>query len=277
MIIAVLAVLGLILGSFVNALVWRLKQQSVQKNPNAELSILTGRSVCPNCNHQLASFDLIPLLSYLLLGGKCRYCHQPISPQYPLVEALTATLFAASYIFWPLKLSHAANADWLVFSLWLLILTGLVALIVYDLKYMLLPNRIVYPLAAIAVLSGVIQIIQSTKPLHALINTVAAVLIGGGLFYIIFQVSSGKWIGGGDVKLGWVLGLIAGSPSKAFLLIFLATFIGSLVSVPLLLSGKLKRSSVIPFGPFLIAAIVLVQLFGQNIINWYQNLFVLPM
>src|SRR5580700_9634934 len=114
MIIVVLAVLGLCLGSFVNALVWRLHEQSnpKQKTKNKkqkakqlsanELSILRGRSMCPDCHHQLAAKDLVPVISWLDLRGKCRYCHRPISIQYPLVELATAGLFVFSYFFWPL-------------------------------------------------------------------------------------------------------------------------------------------------------------------------------
>src|SRR5260221_566501 len=104
MTIVALILLGLTFGSFINALVWRLHKQNEdsakeQKVPN--LSIATGRSMCPNCYHELAAKDLIPVLSWLSLGGKCRYCRQPISWQYPLVELLTAGLFTVSYIYWP--------------------------------------------------------------------------------------------------------------------------------------------------------------------------------
>src|SRR4051812_13278636 len=100
MIIAVLIVFGLCLGSFVNALVWRVHEQEAAKKPNKKLSVLNGRSMCPHCEHELAAKDLIPVLSWLSLGGKCRYCHKPISKQYPLVELLTALLVVGSYIWW---------------------------------------------------------------------------------------------------------------------------------------------------------------------------------
>src|SRR3954465_436221 len=104
MIIAVLVVLGLCLGSFVNALVWRLHEQEEGGSKKAaakKLSIIKGRSMCPHCKHALKPIDLIPVISWLSLRGKCRYCSKPISIQYPIVELSTALLFVVSYIWWP--------------------------------------------------------------------------------------------------------------------------------------------------------------------------------
>jgi len=275
MIIVALVVFGVCLGSFANALVWRVHQQAEEiekKQPDGarlkDLSITQGRSMCPHCNHELAAKDLIPVLSWLSLAGKCRYCRKKISIQYPIVEISTALFFVGSYVWWPEPL---IGIEILAFGLWLTILTGLMALLVYDLKWYLLPNRIVYPLAVLAGLLAVVETVTADNPLRAVISTALAVIIGGGIFYVLFQVSGGKWIGGGDVKLGWLLGLILATPANSFLMIFIAALLGSIVSVPLLLDKKLKRTSVIPFGPFLIIAAVLVQLFGTSLVNWYQH------
>ncbi|MEK7599450.1 MAG: prepilin peptidase [Patescibacteria group bacterium] len=278
MIIVVLIVFGLCLGSFANALVWRIHEQEEQakskkktdKKYQARLSIAKGRSMCPDCKHELTAKDLIPVLSWLSLGGKCRYCKMPIPVQYPLVELVTACLFVASYIWWPESLE---GTQIVVFGLWQAISTGLMALLVYDARWMLLPNRLIYPLTTVAGLQALIVISTSDRPLMALINTMAAVVIGGGIFYVLFQVSAGKWIGGGDVRLGWLLGLIVATPTKSILLIFLASMLGTLVSLPLLISKRMKRTSTIPFGPFLIAASVIVVLFGTEILQWYQSVF----
>jgi leader peptidase (prepilin peptidase)/N-methyltransferase len=263
MIIAIVVVVGLCLGSFVNALVWRLRE---------EISIAHGRSMCPHCRHELAAKDLVPVLSWLALGGKCRYCGQPISAQYPLVEAGTAALFAASYIWWPAVINGSQTA---IFVLWLGLLTGLIALAVYDLRWLLLPNRLVYPLAVIASAQALIAILAADQPMTALLNVVLAVIVGGGIFYVLFQVSKGKWIGGGDVKLGALLGLIVATPGHAVLFIFFGSVLGSLVSLPLLTKGRLKRTSVIPFGPFLIAGAIVTVLFGGDLLNWYQQTFLM--
>lgn len=270
MIIAVLIVAGLCLGSFVNALVWRVHEQPEDKE-NPQLSLAKGRSMCPNCRHELAVKDLVPILSWLSLGGKCRYCKQPIAAQYPLVEFATAALFVASYIWWP-SISDTSQAA--IFILWLALLTGLMALLVYDLRWLLLPNKLLYPLIAIAGIQAIIIVLVADKPLTTLLNMILAVTIGGGLFYLLFQLSGGKWIGGGDVKLGWLLGLIAATPARSLLLIFIASVLGSLVSIPLLANKRLKRNSLIPFGPFLITGLIIVQLFGADILQWYQQTFI---
>jgi leader peptidase (prepilin peptidase) / N-methyltransferase len=278
MIIVALVVLGLCLGSFVNALVWRLHEQAIEsgkKQPDkkylSKLSIRHGRSICPDCKHELAIRDLIPVLSWLSLRGKCRYCGKPVSWQYPVVEAATAVLFVASYLWWPLQFDTAQK---MVFVLWIPLLTGLIALFVYDVRWKLLPNRLIYPLIKLATLMAIINIVTATRPLIALLNVILAVLVGGGLFYSLFQVSNGRWIGGGDVRLGGLLGLVAGTPGRSLLFIFLAALAGSLVSLPLLSSGRLKRTSVIPFGPFLIIGLIIVQLFGTDILNWYRQTFI---
>ncbi len=278
MIIAMLAIVGLCLGSFVNALVWRLHEQEVEQakqRPSRQylkkIAIGTGKSMCPHCKHQLSARDLVPVASWLSLRGKCRYCGKPISWQYPAVELATAALFVASYVWWPASLVGATPIT--VFLFWLILLTGLIALAVYDLRWFLLPNRIIYFLSCVAIAQAAAIVSAAPQPGITMVNMLLGVAIGGGIFYILFQVSKGKWIGGGDVKLGWLLGLIAATPARAVLFIFLAALLGSLVSLWLLASKRLKRGSVIPFGPFLIAGLIIVQLFGADILRWYQQAF----
>src|ERR1039458_1315039 len=129
MIITILLLIGLCMGSFINALVWRLHEQSVKtlkptrtkktwllRSSSDNLSIVHGRSMCPNCRHELSTRDLVPVFSWLALKGKCRYCNKPISLQYPLVELATVLLFIASYLWWPVTLSGAQIS---IFVLWL--------------------------------------------------------------------------------------------------------------------------------------------------------------
>lgn len=281
MVTAFLTLLGLCMGSFVNASVWRVHEQSLQakkKNPDKNdkdyqkrLSIAKGVSMCPHCKHKLSALDLVPVVSWLMLRGKCRYCHKPISVQYPLVELLGAVLFAVSYIWWPTDLQGLEVG---VFVWWLVLLVGLMALMIYDLRWLLLPNRIMYPAAVAALVMTLISVVNAESPLKAVLAAVLGVLVGGGIFYILFQVSKGKWIGGGDVKLGWLLGLAVGTPGGAVLFIFVAAMLGTAVSLPLLASGKMKRTSVIPFGPFLIVGAIVAKLFGAAILQWYRQTFI---
>jgi len=273
MIIALLVVLGLVCGSFVNAFVWRLHEQETLKEKKrkpskkqlAELSILKGRSMCPNCKHELAPKDLVPLFSWLWLRGRCRYCGKPISWQYPLVEAATAVLFVISYIWWPMELTGLGVYQFVV---WLGFCVMFMALTVYDLRWYLLPDKIVYPITVV----GIVEVVVVALGHHSvsdLWGPLLGALIIAGLFYILFQVSAGRWIGGGDVKLALLLGLLAGSPLKALLLIFASSVIGTLISVPLALKAGKDLKLKVPFGPFLLAATVVVVLFGTPIVDWY--------
>jgi len=273
-----LAIFGLIFGSFVNAFVWRLhEQEALKSKPTqtkdklAKLSILRGRSMCPNCSHQLSGKDLVPVLSWLSLQGKCRYCKKPISWQYPVVELLTAALFVASYSWWPMVLN---GFGMLAFVLWLVFLLGFMALAVYDFKWYLLPDKVVWPLVSLAVLELGIHIIFFGGGLRAFWEAAFSVLVASGFFYAMYVVSKGKWIGGGDVKLGLVIGLLVGGPLSALLVLYFASILGMFVSLPLLLNKKVKRSSVIPFGPFLITATIIVQLFGADITEWFSRVFI---
>lgn len=332
MAIVILVCLGLVFGSFVNALVWRLRQQDELADPGdvitpvkttiqskkprsgtafssshpkqspghpelvsgskrrkvalesvqahgfrtkpgmtgaEDYSILHGRSMCPHCHHTLAAKDLVPVFSWLFLQGKCRYCKAPISWQYPLVELLTAFLFVLSYVFWP----HGLDAvGWVQFAAWLVFLVGFVALTVYDIQWQELPDRIVWPLVALAVVQTTfLSVIKHDW--HIVLWSILGVLVISGLFWLLFEVSQGRWIGFGDVKLGIVLGLLAGTPLATMLVIFFASVLGTLASVPMLIKTREKLHMHIPFGPFLIAGLVIVYFFGQTIIDWYSSFF----
>lgn len=290
MIYFVLIFFGLALGSFVNALVWRVhqqeeaesrKQKAKSKNTaysiqSTEYSILKGRSMCPSCKHELAAKDLIPVLSWLSLGGKCRYCKKPIHWQYPLVEVITAGLFVASFVFWPehlcIKDASTENIfNVIEFGAWLVTLTGLIALFIYDLKWMILPTRIIFPLvviaAAVVAWEGIV--LETFQPIVD--STIGAVLLGG-FFYLLFMVSDGKWIGGGDVRLGVLMGILLG-PALSLLALFIASLLGSIITIGLMIGTKMSRKQQVPFGPFLIAATFIAVIWGQQLIDWYSENF----
>jgi leader peptidase (prepilin peptidase) / N-methyltransferase len=260
MYLVLVAILGLLFGSFVNAAVWRLKV----KKP-----IANDRSICPKCKHQLRVLDLVPVLSYLWLRGRCRYCHKPISPQYPLVEMATAGLFVWSYTVWALN----TISDYVSLGFWLAILVGLIILALYDLKEMLLPDRVLKPLVLL-VISWQVALLVLEGDLGAFISHLAAAFVLGLAFYGLYAISSGRWMGGGDVKLVFVLGLILGL-SKSLVAMLLAFNTAAIYSLLMLGTRRLSRKDLIPFGPFLIAATVVAQLHGQQLLELYQRLILI--
>jgi prepilin signal peptidase PulO-like enzyme (type II secretory pathway) len=267
-----LAWLGLAFGSFVNALVWRLHEQSIRKkSKKKDLSIVNGRSVCPHCRHQLAWYDLLPVISWLWLRGKCRYCKKPISAQYPAVELALALVFMLSYAYWP---TDVTGWQWILFLSWLLAAVGLMALLVYDMRWMLLPNKIIYPTLLVAAGGRLIYILGAeTHKLHALAFWGLAVVVSSGIFWVLFTISKGKWIGYGDVRLGLITGTLLATPKKSFLMIFMASLIGVVFIAPALATGKKTLAARMPFGPFLILATAICVLFGQSIVDWYSRVF----
>jgi len=283
MVIVVLVVIGLALGSFVNALVWRLHEQSFLADKLAQgkkptkadlerlqrLSISKGRSMCLHCGHELAARDLIPVISWLRLRGKCRYCTAPI-PDNPIAELVVPALFIASYVYWPLTLT---GIGLLVFLGWLAVLVGFVALVIYDFRWFTLPDRIVWPITAISLGMVLLRALDAHSGwTEVVFGAFWGVLIIAGLFYLLFELSDGKWIGGGDVKLGVALGLLAGGPLEALLVLLVASFAGLLFALPDLARGKANGKTKLPFGPFLIAGTVVVVLFGSSLINWYLGI-----
>ena len=270
MIILILMGLGVCLGSFVNALVWRVyKQEQYTANKlRSKYSITTGRSMCVDCGHELAPQDLVPLFSWFWLRGRCRYCHKPISLQYPTVELTTGILFAISYLYWP---SGFEGYGAVQFCGWLLFLVGFMALAVYDLRWFILPNRIMYPLYGVAAAQLLAAFVLYSKGTSLLLGLLGGIVVGGGIFAVIYFVSRGKWIGFGDVRLGILLGALLASPVQAMLMIFISSVMGTFVALPLLVTGRAKQTTKLPFGPFLLASMVVVQLFGAGLVAWYKR------
>lgn len=270
MIILSLFVLGLILGSFVNALVWRIHEQAKSKKKRADkrYSIWVGRSMCTHCGHELVAKDLVPLFSWLLLRGRCRYCRAKISAQYPLVEILTALLFAAGYIVWPYG---SDTVGMVMFFFFVPFVVLFMALAVYDVRWFLLPNRLVFTLTFLAAAQvGAVALVG--HDIASVWQPVVGAALLYGIFWGLYQVSAGRWIGGGDVKLALPLGLIVGTPLGAFLVLFFASLLGTVVSLPLIARGKKGLTQHIPFGPYLLAACYIVLLFGDRIVAWYTGM-----
>jgi prepilin signal peptidase PulO-like enzyme (type II secretory pathway) len=273
--IIIIAFLGLVFGSFVNAWVWRLGQKldkdgnpkKLTRKQKKTLSIATGRSMCTNCKHVLSAKDLVPVFSWLSLSGRCRYCSVKISPQYPIVELLTALLFIISGLVWDFQ----TTLDYVAFACWLGVITGFVALAVYDFKHTILPDRILIVILPLAIVLAVTNFINKDLSLSSfLVQLLLSIFISGGIFYILYVISYGKWIGGGDVKLGWVIGLILSSALMSVLMLFVASVAGVIAS--LVMNKGFNRKAKIPFGPFLIIGAYVTVLFGSGIIDWYINI-----
>jgi prepilin signal peptidase PulO-like enzyme (type II secretory pathway) len=228
--------------------------------------------MCPDCHHELAPKDLVPVFSWLWLRGKCRYCHKSISWQYPVVELLVALLFVLSYLCWPLGFGAVGVFS---FVLWLIFLTAFVALGVYDLRWFILPDRIIYPLIGLALIEVIVRATIFSGGWQLVITAFWGIFFLAGLFCSLYVLSKGAWIGFGDVKLAIVLGLLVGGPLMALALIFLASVFGSLVAIPLLINGRAKATTQIPFGPFLLVSTIIIVLSGTSFSNWFNNLFYL--
>ena len=284
-----LGILGMAMGSFVGATVWRLRAQQLVEDKATEqdydkqeykrLHPLTqykgtkDRSRCLSCSHRLAWYDLIPLASWLSTKGHCRYCQASIGWFEPLLEVSMAAFFVGSFLFWPLSLDTLPALA--RFGLWLGAGVMLGILFAYDTKWFLLPDKIVFPLMAVALIFSLLGLVGEPSVLSAVLDVGGAVSILSGLYFVLWLVSRGRWIGFGDVKLGIILGLLLGSWQLALLTLFLANLIGTLIVLPGLLTKKLSRTTQVPFGPMLIAACVATVLFGESVINWYLGLVIL--
>ncbi|MFH1180805.1 MAG: prepilin peptidase [bacterium] len=249
-------IFGLIVGSFLNCAIYRLEKGE---------SCLHGRSYCPLCRHQLSWLDLIPLLSFLFLKGKCRYCQKKISWQYPLVEMATGLLFVLN-----VRISDFLSS----FNVWEIgyldiIACFLIIIFVYDLKYYIIPDKVIYPAIGIALIFDLLRSDFQWKS-DFLISAVGA----AAFFLAIVLISRGKWMGAGDIKLAFLMGLFLGWPSIAVAL-FLAFLSGAIIGVGLVFAKKKELKSEIPFGPFLVGGAFIALFCGQNIINWYLNLILI--
>ncbi len=246
--------LGICLGSFLSVVLYRLRRGG---------SALKGRSVCDHCRKKIAWYDNIPLLSFLLLGGRCRSCKKPINPEYPLIELIIGIEFV--WIYWLLKMNfNFFNwiEGWYSFALlayWLVLFAGMIAIAIYDLKYQLIPDQILLPLTAVAFLRLFVS--------HQWLVLPAA--FGSMAFLGLLRLfTRGKGMGWGDVKLGFLMGLVLGWP-LVVTAYFLAFLTGAIAGVILIIVKHKKLKSKIAFGPFLALGLVIAKLWGWPLWQWY--------
>ena len=243
---------GLLIGSFLNVLIYR--------TPRDE-SIAFPGSHCPTCNHKLSWYDNIPLFSYLFLKGSCSYCNAKISVQYPLIEALNAIIYIVLF----LRLSFS-----LTFIFYALVSSVLIAIAIIDLKEQIIPDSLVISIIVLTILYKVLNYFLYNES-SEILESVLGFLVAGGLFLAIAIFSRGG-MGGGDVTLISALGFILGI-KQILLVIFLSFLYGAIISI-FLLSTKLKtRKDPIPFGPFIILGFFTTIFYGDQLLNWYVNIF----
>jgi len=246
-------IIGLFIGSFLNVLVDRLSREE---------SIIKGRSHCEKCKKTLQWYDLIPLLSFILLGRKCRYCHFPLSFYYPVVELTTGILFVIAYLFinnnLPFTIYHL---PFISLFYYLFIVSCLIVVFFADLKYGIIPDKIVFP----AILVSFLYLILNTKYL-ILPHLLSA--LGAGLFFLflsLIKIKKHRAMGFGDVKFAFLMGLILGF-QNIIVSLYIAFLTGAIAGCILILWGKKKLTGTsIPFGPFLVLGTFLALFWGDAI------------
>jgi leader peptidase (prepilin peptidase)/N-methyltransferase len=265
------AAFGLIIGSFLNVCIYRL--------PRRESIVFPG-SHCPNCGKAVRAYDNIPVLSYLLLLGKCRFCRQPISLQYPIVELLTGLAFAACFSQWGLTPPAFVNS---------LFLCAIIVLVFTDYHHQILPNVLTLPGVIAGILLSPLQsvdyyrdtlsyslagLLSSTgeEILLPWAGSMLGALIGGGILYLVATVYKvvrrRQGLGMGDVKMMAMVGAFMGW-RLALVTIFLGSFLGSIVGICLVLFGGRTLQTKLAFGTFLGRAAVLALFYGIELLQWY--------
>lgn len=277
-----LFIFGASLGSFAGASVWRLRARQLSHDKAhedkydaqeyrklhklASVKLTKDRSRCLACGHELSVRDLIPVYSWLRLKGRCRYCQHKIGRFEFIIELSLGLIFVVSYLFWPYQL--VSGVDITRFAVWLGVLVILAIMFAYDAKWFLLPNFLMNMLIGIGLVWSVYEYINSSYDINILYSILGSIFILSGLYLLIYLVSRGRWIGFGDVKLGLGLALILADWKLAFMTLFVANLIGTIIVMPGLISGRLNRMQHIPFGPLFIAGFVIVFLFGYQILGY---------
>ena len=245
MILFLTAILGLLAGSLASALADRLVDGR---------NWLSARSTCDSCQKKLTFKDLVPIFSWLAFSGHCRHCQKPIGKHYPLIELLGAGLFLLFY--WQTPLAwQGVEALWLL--AWGPILAIFLILLLADWRHLILPTGAIIVLFWLVLGIGLIEAGLGSDPAGQVLTIGLNLWAGGGLFWLIYQISP-RLIGFGDVRLGAVLGLIIGSWWLTFLAISLAAWLGILTYLPFFKKSKKVSQQKIPFGPSLIIASLII-------------------
>ena len=246
--IVLIFILGLIVGSFSNVCIYRIPRNE---------SIVYPASHCPKCRSNISPKDNIPLLSYILLKGRCRNCKSKISIQYPVVEFLTGFIYLIIYLIYGLSIQSL---------IYIILSSALIIIAFIDLNEQIVPDVISLPGIVIGF------IISFFVPYISFLNSALGVLVGGGIILIIGLAGSAIFkkeaMGGGDVKLAAMIGAFLGW-RYIIISLFLGFFLGALAGIILILSKIKSREDVVPFGPFIVLGSLITLLWGEKIISWY--------
>jgi leader peptidase (prepilin peptidase)/N-methyltransferase len=244
-------VLGLIVGSFSNVCIYRIPRNE---------SVIYPASHCPKCRTKIKPVDNIPLLSYILLKGRCHNCGSKISIQYPVVEFLTGLIYLIIYLTYGLSIQSLV---------YIILASALIIIAFIDLQEQIIPDIISLP----GIVVGLI--LSFIVPYISFINSALGALVGGGIILIIAGVGSiifkKEAMGGGDVKLTAMIGAFLGW-RYTIISLFLGFFLGALAGIVLIMTKIKKREDAIPFGPFIVLGSIITFLCGEKIINWYMGI-----
>lgn len=249
-------IFGLIIGSFLNVLIYRIPNQ---------MSIISPASHCPNCQHSIAWYDNIPIISYLILKGKCRHCKQGISSRYLVVELLNASLWVLAFHYYQITG---------LFFLSIVVISLLIVIAFIDLDKMIIPDSLNLSILIIGVLSIILKKNFSNKILITRIDQLIGLVIGLILLFIVIfidKIFKKEVMGGGDIKLIGAIGLFLGW-QLVLLGIILGSMIGTLIELPQRLVKIKKESEPFPFGPYLVIGFLIAMFVGSSIIDWYIQL-----
>jgi leader peptidase (prepilin peptidase)/N-methyltransferase len=259
-----LFIFGLIIGSFLNVFIYRLHTGKS----------LAGSSHCMSCGTRLRWYELVPLFSFLALRGRCRTCDSKITPRYFLVELVTGFLFAGTFLI---------TTDVIALSLWLVVMSVLVVVTVYDLQHFIIPDSLTIALTALAIsLIAYRYFLVQTDLLDLLLTTFLFPLLASAFLFLLWFISKGTWLGFGDVKLIFPLGLLVG-PASVFSLVVLSFWVGAVISLIIiaynkygrgkehlhLISQQLTMKSEVPFAPFLVVSCLIILFTGFNVLELF--------
>ena len=244
-------VLGLVIGSFLNVVIYRI--------PEGKSIIYPPNSFCPKCGHKLSSLDLIPVLSWIFLKGRCRYCGEPISIKYPLVELLTGTLFILVFSVYGISIKTITS---------LILVSVLIAVSFIDIKYKEIPTEITVTGFILVLAAYIFSFITKIMTIQELLDYLYGFLLAA---VVMFIFALPGWMGGGDFKLSAFIGFVLGF-KLTIVFLFLSFAIGGLISIIQIMFTKGSIEKYVPFAPYLALGSITALLLGHQIINIYLQI-----